>query len=257
MTGTDTGASGARTVPNSPTWKIGDVAAATGLTVRALHHYDEINLVSPSARTAGGHRLYTGDDLQALYRVTAMRRLGLSLELIGELLEHRVGVREVIDEQLEQVDRQIRAAMRLRRQLLAARARTAEPDGLLEIIRLTQDVQAYLSPEQIQAMHRRMTGLGVVAQHAVGVEMPRLYAEAQQEMRGGTPADDPAVRQIVDRLDELARILRGDDEQLGSAMRELWLAKGRERPEQFDSGDWAELVDYLDRARAARTRGGQ
>jgi hypothetical protein len=37
----------------------------------------------------------------------------------------------------------------------------------------------------------------------------------------------------------------------------MWLAKGRERPEQFDSRDWAELVGYLDRARAARTRSGR
>jgi DNA-binding transcriptional MerR regulator len=44
---------------DASTWKIGEVAAATGLTVRALHHYDEIGLVKPSARTESGHRLYT------------------------------------------------------------------------------------------------------------------------------------------------------------------------------------------------------
>jgi MerR family transcriptional regulator, thiopeptide resistance regulator len=250
MTGTDT--TGTTGTSEARTWKIGEVATATGLTARALHHYDEIGLVSPSARTAGGHRLYTVADLQALYRVTAMRQLGLSLEQIGRLLEQRVGVREVIDEQLEQVDRQLQAAARLRRQLLEARERTAEPDGLLAIIQLTQDVQGYLSPEQIQAMHRRVTGLGVVAQHAIGVEMPRLYAEAQRELRAGTPATDPAVRRIADRLDELAKLLRGDDERVGAAVRGLWLAKGRQRPEEFDSRDWADLVAYLDQSRATR-----
>jgi MerR family transcriptional regulator, thiopeptide resistance regulator len=248
MTGTEsTGASGTRT------WKVGEVAAATGLTVRALHHYDEIGLISPSERTSSGHRLYTGADLQKLYQLTAMRQLGLSLEQIGELLGQRVGVREVIDEQLGQVDRQIQAALRLRRQLLDARERIEEPDGLLEIIRLMQDMQGYFTEEQIRTMHRRMTGLGVVAEHAIGVEMPRLYAEAQQEMRGGTRAADPAIRRIVDRLDELAGILHGDDEHVGAAVREMWLAKGRERPDEFDSSDWAELVAYLDQARAARS----
>jgi MerR family transcriptional regulator, thiopeptide resistance regulator len=234
------------------TWKIGEVAAVTGLTVRALRHYDESGLVCPTARTAGGHRLYTSADLQALYRVTAMRQLGFSLAQIGELLKQRVGVRAVIDEQLEQVDRQIRAAVRLRGQLLAARERAGEPNGLLEIIRSMQDAPGFLDPEQGSALYRRMSQLGIIAEHAISVEMPQLYAEAQREMRGGTPPADPAVRRIVNRLDELAAMLRGDDERIGTAVRAMWLAKGRERPDELRSSDWGQLVGYLDQARAAR-----
>ena len=121
-----------------------------------------------------------------LYQVTAMRQLGLALEQIGGLLGERVGVREVIEEQLEQVDRQIRAAVRLRRQLLAAREQAVDGPDFAEIIRLMQDMQGYLSARQIEVLHRRMTDLGVVAEHAVAVETPALYAEAQDETRGGT-----------------------------------------------------------------------
>jgi DNA-binding transcriptional MerR regulator len=42
--------------------KIGELARETGLTVRTLRHYDQLGLLSPSARTAGGHRSYTGGD---------------------------------------------------------------------------------------------------------------------------------------------------------------------------------------------------
>jgi DNA-binding transcriptional MerR regulator len=235
------------------TWRVGEVATATGLTVRALHHYDEIGLVTPSVRTSGGHRLYTGPDLVKLYQVTAMRQLGLSLEQIGDLLAERVGVREVIDEQLDQVDKQIRTAVRLRKQLVAAREATPDVSGFIEIIRLMQDMQGYLTQEQIEAMHRRMADLGVVAEHAIGVEMPRLYAEAQDEMRGGTPYSDPAIRRIVDRLDELSGMLRGgQNREVGQVVREMWLAKGRQQPDAFDSADWADLVAYLDQARALR-----
>jgi DNA-binding transcriptional MerR regulator len=235
------------------TWRVGEVATATGLTVRALHHYDEIGLVTPSVRTSGGHRLYTGPDLVKLYQVTAMRQLGLSLEQIGDLLAERVGVREVIDEQLDQVDKQIRTAVRLRKQLVAAREATPDVSGFIEIIRLMQDTQGYLTQEQIEAMHRRMADLGVVAEHAIGVEMPRLYAEAQDEMRGGTPYSDPAIRRIVDRLDELSGMLRGgQNREVGQVVREMWLAKGRQQPDAFDSADWADLVAYLDQARAIR-----
>src|ERR1700751_4219075 len=111
------------------TWRIGEVATATGLTVRALHHYDQIGLVVPSARTSGGHRLYTDADLAVLYQVTALRQLGLSLEQIAVLAAGQADVRQVIDQQLAQVDRQIRTAARLRDRLLAAREAGADADG--------------------------------------------------------------------------------------------------------------------------------
>jgi MerR family transcriptional regulator, thiopeptide resistance regulator len=233
------------------TWRIGEVATATGLTVRALHHYDQIGLVVPSARTSGGHRLYTSADLLLLYEVTAMRHLGLSLEQVSILLAERTDVRRVIDQQLEHVDRQIRMAQRLREQLIAAR--DADDDaGFAEIIRLTGDLTGYLRQEKIDVIRRRIGELGVVAEHAVGVEMPRLYGEALEEMRSGTQPSDPAVRRIVDRLDELSELIRGPDPEIGSAVRALWVDHGKQQPPGRDGADWGELVAYLDRARAAR-----
>jgi MerR family transcriptional regulator, thiopeptide resistance regulator len=68
-------------------WKVGALADATGLTVRALHHYDHIGLLTPSKRTAAGHRLYTADDVARLYRVSLLRRLGFPLGQIASVLE--------------------------------------------------------------------------------------------------------------------------------------------------------------------------
>jgi DNA-binding transcriptional MerR regulator len=235
------------------TWRIGEVVTATGLTARALHHYDQIGLVVPSARTPGGHRLYTGADLAVLYQVTALRQLGLSLDQISVLLAGRASVREIIDRQLAQVDRQIRAATRLRDQLLAARDTGAGADGatFAEIIKLAGDLTSYLDAEQIDAMRRRISDLGVVAEHAVGVEIPRLYGEALEEMRSGTPPGDPAVRRIASRLDELSRLLRGPDSETSAAIRAMWVDRGRQQPPGHGVADWGELVAYLDQARSA------
>ena len=106
--------------------------------------------------------------------------------------------------------------------------RDADDAGFAEIIRLTGDLTGYLRPEKIDAMRRRMGELGVVAEHAVGVEMPRLYGEALEEMRSGTPPSDPAVRRIVDRLDELSELIRGPDTEIGTAVRALWVDRGRQ-----------------------------
>ena len=44
-------------------WKVGDLAEGTGLSIRTLHHYDEIGLLPPSGRTDSGHRLYSAGDV--------------------------------------------------------------------------------------------------------------------------------------------------------------------------------------------------
>ena len=60
-------------------WKIGELARATGLTVRTLHHYDEIGLLVPSERTQAGYRLYGEQDVRRLYEIRALRDLGIPL----------------------------------------------------------------------------------------------------------------------------------------------------------------------------------
>jgi len=67
------------------TWKVGELARATGLTIRALHHYDEIGLLVP-ARTESGHRLYGPAEVERLYRVLALRGVGMALDDIAAAL---------------------------------------------------------------------------------------------------------------------------------------------------------------------------
>lgn len=49
--------------------KVGELARRTGLSVRTLHHYDEIGLLSPARRTATGHRLYGRDEIRRLQQI--------------------------------------------------------------------------------------------------------------------------------------------------------------------------------------------
>jgi DNA-binding transcriptional MerR regulator len=65
---------------------VGQVASEFGVTVRTLHHYDEIGLLVPSERSLSGYRLYTDADLARLRQVVAYRRLGFSLERVAAVL---------------------------------------------------------------------------------------------------------------------------------------------------------------------------
>ncbi|AGI89764.1 MerR family transcriptional regulator [Streptomyces albidoflavus] len=68
-------------------YTVGQVAAVAGVTVRTLHHYDAIGLLSPSGRSAAGHRRYGDGDLDRLQRILFHRALGFALDEIAALLD--------------------------------------------------------------------------------------------------------------------------------------------------------------------------
>ena len=60
------------------TWKVGELARRTGLSVRTLDYYDEMGLLSPSQRTDLGHRLYSAGDVVRLHQINLLRFLGFT-----------------------------------------------------------------------------------------------------------------------------------------------------------------------------------
>lgn len=76
-----------RTASEPGTMHIGAVAERAGLSLRSLRHYDEVGLLTPSGRSAGGFRLYTDEDVERLMLIRRMKPLGFSLEAMRELLE--------------------------------------------------------------------------------------------------------------------------------------------------------------------------
>ncbi|MYY08158.1 MerR family DNA-binding transcriptional regulator [Streptomyces sp. SID4919] len=66
---------------------VGQVSTRLDVTVRALHHWDEIGLARPSLRTAAGYRLYTAGDLERLHRIVVYREIGLGLDRIRAVLD--------------------------------------------------------------------------------------------------------------------------------------------------------------------------
>ena len=65
---------------------VGELARLTGISVRALHHYDEIGLVVPSERSDAGYRLYGSEEIARLQEVLFFRELGVPLEEIGRIV---------------------------------------------------------------------------------------------------------------------------------------------------------------------------
>jgi DNA-binding transcriptional MerR regulator/uncharacterized glyoxalase superfamily protein PhnB len=99
--------------------RVGELAAATGLTVRTLHYYEEIGLLKASGRSdAGRHRIYADADVQRLYRICLLRRLGLPLGEIGRALDDpEWSLRAAMATHLSELERRLEATARLRSRL--------------------------------------------------------------------------------------------------------------------------------------------
>ena len=67
--------------------KVGELAQRSGVSVRALHHYDEIGLLTPSGRSPAGHRLYSEGDVVRLLRMRWVEQIGFSLAKIRACLD--------------------------------------------------------------------------------------------------------------------------------------------------------------------------
>lgn len=112
-------------------WKVGELAKTAGMTVRALHHYDKLGLLVPSERTEAGHRVYAEEDVRRLYRILALRQVGLPLTEIASLLSAEdPGLTATVRRHLTRVERNLRHGEQLRRSLiyiLDALERSLEP----------------------------------------------------------------------------------------------------------------------------------
>jgi DNA-binding transcriptional MerR regulator len=136
--------------------KVGDLARRTGLTVRTLHHYDEIGLLTPSGRSEAGYRLYSQADVQRLHGIQTMRQMGLALSDIGNLLAgDGVAPERIIGQQIRALDQQIAQATELRARLTMLRdglMAGAEPNmgNWLEALALMTTYGKYFSSAELK-----------------------------------------------------------------------------------------------------------
>jgi DNA-binding transcriptional MerR regulator len=237
-------------------WKVGELARATGLTIRTLHHYDEIGLLVPSERTYGGHRVYTVSDVRRLYRILALRELGMSLEEIADWLERESGdPRDVVRRHLAQVDEQIGRYTQLRDRLaglLATLNRQKQPSAgdFLDVIEAMTLIEKYYTAEQLNRLAQRREMFGEDAIREVESEWPRLFERAEALLDEGRDPADSEVQALVTRMDELVASFHGGDPDIQAALRRMWDEEGHKLRAQY--GPPPAVQEFLERARAAR-----
>src|SRR3954447_23558416 len=97
-------------------WTVGELAQQAGVSVRTLHHYDQIGLLHPT-RSAAGHRRYTEPDVARLTQVVALRSVGLSLAEIRRSLDTGEALALTLTRQLRDLDVRVAQTTALRNRL--------------------------------------------------------------------------------------------------------------------------------------------
>ncbi|TDE92771.1 MerR family transcriptional regulator [Occultella glacieicola] len=120
---------------------IGEVSQRSGISARMLRHYDAIGLVRPTARTAGGYRQYSPDDVRRLLHVEGLRALGLSLQEITDALEDlSFSPTDLVDQLLERTRERLAHQQELLRRL--GQVRAAGPADWSDVLRTVGLIRA-------------------------------------------------------------------------------------------------------------------
>jgi DNA-binding transcriptional MerR regulator len=243
--------------------RIGEVAAATGLTVRTLRHYDEIGLLAPSGRSAAGYRLYADEDVRRLYRIVAFRRLGLALGEIGALLDSDgADARQVIRAQLARLDAEAAARSRLRVRLVRLLDAlesdcddAAAADLFLDAIEGMTMAEKYYTPEQLEQLAERRETLGDDAIRRAEADWASLIAEAEALRSSGAAPSDPRAAALADRWAALVAQFTGGDAGIHASLNRMYEAEGPQRASRGAVS--GELFAWMGEAVAARRAGGE
>jgi DNA-binding transcriptional MerR regulator len=219
---------------------VSEVAELTGVTVRALHHYDELGLLCPSERSEAGYRLYSYDDLARLREILIWRRLGFSLNEIRSLLDDPGHDRlAALERQRDLVDAEIDRLGALA--VAVQEAIDAELSGTrLEETNMFEgfDPSEYEDEarerwghtEAYQESARRTQGYGQAEWDAIRREGAEIVNELVALMRAGEPATGAPARALAERHREhLSRWFYPCSPQMHRGLAEMYVADERFR----------------------------
>jgi len=190
-------------------YTVGELSRLTGITVRALHHYDEIGLCSPSARSRSGYRLYDDADLLRLQQILLFRELGLSLQEIAVAIEqdtdrqellrrHRgtlVAKRDRLNAMIAAMDvalANVKGGPAMKADEVKALFHGFDPSSYE-----AEAEQRWGGTEPYQESARRTKRYGAAEWEEIQREVGAIYAAFVEQMRARAAPSEPAVQALV------------------------------------------------------------
>jgi DNA-binding transcriptional MerR regulator len=223
---------------NERLYKAKEFAARAGVTVRALHLYDRIGLLTPAERTQSGYRLYGQAELARLEQIVALRFVGFSLQEINDLLDREAlpldvalrMQREIIRQRRGELDRALDAIERAQEAIAAAKSNGTEPvwealRTVIEVMKMENGdwswTKKYYTPEAQQKIDARAASVSKEELEAG----QRAWTELIAEVEAAAKTEDPAgarAQELAARWKALVREFTGGDPQIHEGLNKLY-----------------------------------
>jgi DNA-binding transcriptional MerR regulator len=220
------------------TFRIQEFAKLAGVTVRALHHYDRLKLLSPAHRSERGYRLYCHEDLGRLERILVLRYLGLSLREIAALLNAPAGCgaealavtlarqRAALQERREGVDRVLRT---IEHAQARAKETPAEPEWLLyqtilkeiHMQEATDWREKYYNPKAFEKLRAHRASMTPEYWADASARWKALLTDIQSALDREVPPDSAEGRALVARWMRLGDEFTLGDPEIAEGYRRL------------------------------------
>jgi DNA-binding transcriptional MerR regulator len=214
--------------------KIGELAKQTGISVRTLHYYDEIGLLSPSHRTNAEHRLYTAEDIARLQQIMCLRALGFSLEEIRTCLENPAySLQYLIALHITRLHEQIAVSHRLlnRLEVLAQQLQTTNSVSIEHLIQTMETItmfEKYFTPKQQQLLQQHREQLGEERIHQIKSQWQALIPLVREQMNNGTDPTSPTVLELARRWRALVQEFTGGHREIHESLVTMYRLEGAE-----------------------------
>lgn len=244
------------------TLQVGELARLAGVSVRTLHHYQEIGLLLPSARSSSGYRLYGAQEVVRLQQITSLREIGLSLAAIRDFLDDdENSPATCLSVHIAALDEQIARQTNLRDRLNlllqdVERQGQVDQNQVLSALREINDVAKHFSSVQIEQLKQRADKLGeeclVVAQ-TTWTQVLETFRELATN--GATPTSAPAQEAAKLALQLIAEF-SGNDAAIENGVAAKYREEGAEKifskhGMPYDEAGWTLMQQAMEAVRNA------
>lgn len=237
--------------------KIGELASLTGITVRTLHYYDEINLLSPHHSKDNGQRFYGKNEIERLGQIISLKNIGLGLKDIAQILEHDSNLvqtlnlhHQVIQKKLSKLEK-IECHLALVLKELAFDEKDASFEKLLSFMKeITQMEQwnEFYTPEQVKKLKDRCDQYSLEAKR-VEKAWPLLFKEFNECHEQGLSIDDPKVQELAKKAQHFIDLFTGKDKEIEKNMDKAYQKQQNRKDVAVSMGVSEDIFNYADSAR--------
>lgn len=215
--------------------RVGEVSKQIGMSVRALHHYDEIGLLSPSHRSESGYRLYTLNDLMQLQKIKSLCQLGFALDKIKGILQDKdTSLLSVIKQHIENLSFEIEQQQVLIRRLedlahVLEQSKQPSVELMYDTLKETVMLEKYYTPDQLKELSGRKKQLGDAAIKDVGQEWKEIFEQFKKLYESKKLASSPEAQALAKRSQKLIDMFTGGNPAIAHSLKNMYDSEGSEQ----------------------------